>query len=114
MLVFSVLVACGEDAPEAFDESTLTPQQYQEWQKIKKERDISDQKLWVELKANPPTPPWIAYPGHERYDVFWRMGVGEDHIAKLYVYFKNSPVEVRKIFESEYPVPKGWEGWHDE
>lgn len=97
-----------------FDESKLTPEQRTEREEIKKQREIRDNELWLELKDNPPKPPWIAYPDYDRYSMGWRMSAGEDHIHKLYVYFKNSSKTEYEKYRQQYPEPPGWEGWYDE
>ncbi len=53
-------------------------------------------------------PPWLAFPGIDSLDMFWRMGSGDSYLDTLYEYFKNSDKE--KYIE-QFPPPK--DGWVD-
>lgn len=92
----------------------LTPEQEAEWLATQREREAYEKKLWEELKDKPPKPPWVEFPDYDRYSMGWRMGGGEDHIFKLYVYFKKIDSEQLDKYKERYPEPKGWIGWYDE
>ena len=67
---------------------------------------------WEEVKNNPPKPPWIAYPDHDRYDIFWRMGIGEDHVSRLSIYLKNIEESDYVKYKTRFPEPSDWDGWY--
>jgi len=116
LVIFALctLLGCKENKPQPFDETKLTPKQKVEWEVIKAERELREEKLWVELKDNPPKPPWIAFPDYDRHSMGWRMGGGEDHVFGLYVYFKNINEEQKEEYRLKYPEPQNWEGWYEE
>ncbi len=116
LVIFALcsLLGCKENKPQPFDETKLTPEQKIEWEAIKAERELREEKLWVELKENPPEPPWIAFPDYDRYSMGWRMGGGEDHIFKLYVYFKNINDKQKEEYRLKYHEPQDWVGWYEE
>ena len=64
------------------------------------------------LQANPPLPPWLAFPGIDREDMFWRMGEGEDHIASIGIYLEYCSESERVAWRASYPEPVDWKGWH--
>ena len=53
-------------------------------------------------------PPWIAFPGVAKEDLFWLMGIGENYINNFHKSLINS--ETNKYF-TEFEVPKQWEGF---
>ncbi len=55
-------------------------------------------------------PPWIAFPTISQYDLFWRMGLGEEYITQWSKYYlASNKVEYRK----KYPETKEWENVYD-
>jgi len=52
-------------------------------------------------------PPWIAFPSTERYDMFWRMGLGETYLDNWYKYVDSYGVEQYKL---AFPEPIEWQG----
>ena len=87
-----------------------------------KHREISAQfererieRFENELKHTPPVPPWIKYPDYSRYDMFWRMGVGETYISEyISPYFQLSTKQAIQEYRKKYPEPNSWSGWYDE
>jgi len=75
---------------------------------------MTEEALFIELQKNPPAPPWEAFPGMEPSSLGWRMGGGEDHTYKLYVYFAHCTPEERAAYMARYPEPPGWEGWYSD
>lgn len=67
-----------------------------------------------ELIHNPPKPPWIVFPDVDPMDMFWRMGLGEEHIEKLYIYFQYCGDENFNKYMRHYPEPEDWKGWYDD
>ena len=55
-------------------------------------------------------PPWIAFPSIGQYDLFWRMGLGEDYLTYWYKYFSSTD---SKIYAQTFPVNNDWEGIYD-
>jgi len=52
-------------------------------------------------------PPWIAFPSTERYDMFWRMGFGENYLDNWYKYIDVYGMERYKL---DFPEPNEWQG----
>jgi len=50
-------------------------------------------------------PPWIAFPSTDSNDMFWRMGMGEGYLMKLFDFIKTYG---RERYISEFPEPEGW------
>lgn len=109
-----MVVGCHNSDSQTQGESELNHEQKSEWREIVKQRELREAMMWSELKDNPPLPPWLAYPSYGRYSIGWRMGAGEEHIDKLYVYFKNVSKETYESYRLQYPEPEGWKGWYDE
>lgn len=63
--VLCSLLGCKENRHQPFYDTKLTLEQKLEWETIKVERDLREEKLWVELKKKPPEPPWIAFPDYD-------------------------------------------------
>lgn len=55
-------------------------------------------------------PQWIAYPGVHPYEMFWRMGSGEDYVMNLGQWFYSLSEEARREYNRYYKPPKDWEG----
>ena len=56
-------------------------------------------------------PPWIAYPGIDQEDMFWRMGIGEDYLSSWFRYC-NSRDNFSKYMEL-FPEISGWENVYE-
>jgi len=68
---------------------------------------LGDFGLFEPLQAELP-PPWIKYPGIHPFDMFWRMGKGEDYIGEFARYFDELSDRDRKIYMLCHPQPFEW------
>lgn len=66
-----------------------------------------------QLPKDAPQPPWVKYPGIDIFDMFWRMGAGEDCITSWSNYFQKLPPREQTIYELTYPQPLQWRGFYD-
>ena len=81
-------------------------------ERFKQERKLRFDK---ELKKNPPVPPWVKYPEHPPYDIFWRMGTGETYLTEyMWPYLEYASEEELKAYKKKYPAAGEWSGWYDE
>ncbi|ANI89341.1 hypothetical protein A9P82_08570 [Arachidicoccus ginsenosidimutans] len=55
-------------------------------------------------------PPWIAFPTISQYDLFWRMGLGEEYLTQWSKYFLAAN---KGEYRKKYPETKEWEGIYD-
>lgn len=53
-------------------------------------------------------PQWIAYPGVHPYDMFWRMGTGEDYIMRYAAWWTRLSTEAREEYRRYFPAPEEW------
>lgn len=54
-------------------------------------------------------PPWIAFPKIDKYDVFWRMGLGENYMN---IWSKNyMDIENKANYHKLFPEPASWAGF---
>lgn len=56
-------------------------------------------------------PPWIAFPGINSLDLFWRMGIGENYLDKLYDYLKDSDEDQ---YRRSFPENMDWQKFYAE
>lgn len=56
-------------------------------------------------------PPWIAFPNVSQFDLFWRMGIGEDYLTQWSKYYLGCHDKVKYI--EEYPVNNDWDGIYE-
>ncbi len=61
--------------------------------------------------ANLVLPPWIAFPAIEKYDMFWRMGLGENYIDQWTAYYLKTDQE---RYKQLFPENENWEGAYDD
>ena len=59
-------------------------------------------------------PPWLAYPGYERYSLGWRMGSGEDYLDRFVSWFEALGEKEREAYRARFPEPFTWAGWWDD
>jgi hypothetical protein len=78
------------------------------------DRSDEERALFEALRLAPPLPPWAAFPEYDRDSMGWRMGAGEDHLYRLYVFFKHCDAEERAEYERRHPEPAEWLGWYAE
>jgi hypothetical protein len=50
-------------------------------------------------------PPWISFPSTERYDMFWRMDLGENYLNNWYEYIQVYGIEG---YKNIFPEPIEW------
>jgi ribA/ribD-fused uncharacterized protein len=55
-------------------------------------------------------PPWIAFPTISQYDLFWRMGLGEEYLTQWSKYYL---VTDKIEYKNKYPENKEWEGIYE-
>jgi len=58
-------------------------------------------------------PPWKKYPGVHPYDMFWRMGGGEEHIIAAGKYLSGLSERDYTIYKITYPAPKDWRDYYN-
>lgn len=57
-------------------------------------------------------PQWVVYPKISPSDMFWRMGVGEDYIYKLYAWAKKWGNKATQEYKNYFIPPKEWNSEH--
>jgi len=55
-------------------------------------------------------PPWVALPGIEASDVYWRMGGGADLLGQASRFRQGLPAAARAEYDRYFPVPAEWVG----
>ena len=55
-------------------------------------------------------PPWIAFPSIDQYDLFWRMGLGEDYLIQWMEYYQ---VSDEKSYRLLFPENDDWKDFYD-
>lgn len=55
-------------------------------------------------------PPWIAFPDIDQFDMFWRMGLGEDYLMQWFQYLLSID---QKKYREKFPEPGEWEGVYE-
>ncbi len=59
-------------------------------------------------------PPWLAYPQIERFSIGWRMGYGEDYLAKWHHWYQKLSAKKSAEYQQLFPEPPTWKGfWLD-
>lgn len=56
-------------------------------------------------------PPWLAFPGIDQHDMFWRMGLGENYMyfwSRYYLGIIN-----KSNYHQLFPEPESWKGFFD-
>jgi len=59
-------------------------------------------------------PPWIAFPKVSQFDLFWRMGFGEEYLSQWSKYYLNLKDKEKEKYEKEFAPDSNWEGIYDE
>jgi ribA/ribD-fused uncharacterized protein len=54
-------------------------------------------------------PPWEKYPDKSVYDMFWKMGNGEDYLTNWYIMLRGLDVQGKDLYFKKYNMPKDWE-----
>lgn len=52
--------------------------------------------------------PWVAHPGIHPYEMFWRMGGGEDLMMRFWTWYEQFNQHGQTIFKLTNPVPFAW------
>lgn len=55
-------------------------------------------------------PPWGAFPLISQYDLFWRMGLGEDYLTNWYKYYSTTDME---LYKQRFPAIGDWEDFYE-
>ncbi len=55
-------------------------------------------------------PPWIPFSTISQYDLFWRMGLGEEYLTQWSKYYLNTN---NNIYKEKFPEGEGWEGIYE-
>jgi N-glycosidase YbiA len=55
-------------------------------------------------------PPWIAFPTIDQFDMFWRMGFGEDYFMQWVQYLLSTD---QMNYREKFPEPEEWEGVYE-
>ena len=59
-------------------------------------------------------PLWLEYPDVSRFEIFWRMGGGEDYAYKLHNWYEELSAEDKAEYRELFPEPAEWRGcWDD-
>jgi len=56
-------------------------------------------------------PPWLAFPEIDQYDMFWRMGLGENYMYTWSRYYLG--LDDESHYHKLFPEPKGWKGFFE-
>jgi len=56
--------------------------------------------------------PWDEYPHYDRSDLGWRMGSGEDYLAKFETWFSGQTPNERAEFAESHSEPESWLGYY--
>lgn len=62
----------------------------------------------IQLPSNDPElvlPPWISFPSVSRYDIFWRMGLGEDYITQWAMFYQKTD---QTLYKTMFPATTEW------
>lgn len=57
------------------------------------------------------TPIWLRYPEVEPDSIEWRMGLGEEYIARWIAWKKQLSADEKREYEELFPVPVLWHGY---
>lgn len=55
-------------------------------------------------------PPWLAFPGVERSDPFWRMGRGEDYLSYVSIMLSQMSELAQAEYLAYFEMPEEWRG----
>ena len=69
--------------------------------------EVRSQLNEIDPTPNRILPPWIAFPGIDPQDLFWRMGVGENYLTQLWKELADN--EAFQGYLSAFTLPSGWE-----
>jgi len=58
-------------------------------------------------------PPWRQFENVDSNDMFWRMGKGEDYLAKFFKYYLTLDERQKTIFRLTNPAPYEWTDFYD-
>lgn len=58
-------------------------------------------------------PPWNQYIGIGPYDLFWRMGKGEDALTEFSKAYNAFSEKDKIIYQLTYPLPPDWYGFYE-
>jgi ribA/ribD-fused uncharacterized protein len=62
---------------------------------------------------NSPQTPWTKFPNIDKYNMFWRMGKGEDYLMLFYKYYSGLTDKEKIIFNLTNPVPYDWKDFYE-
>lgn len=79
---------------------------------LMKVRDFLGNFGHFSILHNAVLPPWRKYPGIHPYDMFWRMGEGEDHVIAAGKYLSGLKERDYAIYKMTYPPPKDWRDYY--
>ncbi len=57
-------------------------------------------------------PPWIAFPDIHPFDMYWRMGRGEEYLENFFKFYERLPDQ--EAFRAKFPAENDWEGFYDD
>lgn len=58
-------------------------------------------------------PPWKIHPDIHPFDLFWRMGGGEDTIGKFVKYYDQLSEKDKLVLKLTYPTPHNWRDFYN-
>lgn len=58
-------------------------------------------------------PPWVAFPEIDQFDMFWRMGLGENYMYIWAKWFSSQSLNSKKKYEDFFPNPSDWDKFYD-
>lgn len=57
-------------------------------------------------------PPWLAFPDVHPFDMFWRMGRGEEYLENFFKFYEN--LSDKETFQANFPAEQEWKGFYDD
>jgi N-glycosidase YbiA len=58
-------------------------------------------------------PPWIAFPEISQFDLFWRMGLGENYMYNWSRYYLGLSLDDKFSYQKKFPTIEGWEEFYE-
>lgn len=58
-------------------------------------------------------PPWIAFPEIDQFDMFWRMGIGENYMYIWAKWYNSLDNFIKKEYKEYFFLDPSWEGFFE-
>ncbi|WP_421829165.1 NADAR family protein [Larkinella sp.] len=73
--------------------------------------DVREIIITISNDTNIVFPPWMAFPELSQYDIFWRMGLGEEYLTRWSQYYLS--IADQEVYKIKFPENENWEGIYD-